>query len=165
MKDNTRQIDQFILGSLDSLSVYTDGACSLNPGAGGWGAIFVAKNNDTFSISGCHPHTTNNRMEMMAVINALKAIDSFDVKLVHVYTDSMYVKNGITVWSKKWMKNNWRTSDNKSVKNQELWLELLDLSLRKNIEWHWVKGHSDNIFNNKVDLLAREALQQHTDKD
>ena len=135
--------------------IYTDGACSGNPGKGGWGAILKYGNSEK-RISGYSELTTNNKMELQAVIEALKILKR--MCSVDLYTDSVYVKDGITKWINNWKKNNWRTSKKDDVKNKELWIELDNLSSKHNIEWHWVKGHADNEINNAVDELARNEI-------
>lgn len=135
--------------------VYTDGACSGNPGKGGWGAVLIYGDKKK-EISGYSEETTNNKMELQAVIEALKLLKRrCDVEL---YTDSVYVKDGITKWIHKWKKNNWRTSKKDDVKNKELWMELDRLTNEHVINWNWVKGHTDNEINNRVDELARQEI-------
>lgn len=138
------------------INIWTDGACSGNPGPGGWGAL-IKYNNSTKEISGSEKNTTNNRMEMIAVIKALKYIDT--KSHINLYTDSKYVKEGITNWIISWKKNNWKNSQKKDVKNKDLWVELDSLSLKHNINWNWVKGHSGNIENDIADKLATEAIK------
>lgn len=139
-------------------TVYTDGACSGNPGPGGWAAIVVSRDNDAVKeVSGFEQDTTNNRMELMAAIEGIKSLpDSIVLKLI---TDSKYVKLGITEWIIGWKKSNWKTSSNKPVKNKELWQELDALNEGRAITWEWVKGHSGDFFNDKVDELARNAIE------
>ena len=136
------------------IKIYTDGSCLGNPGKGGWAAIILMEEKK-IKIKGSKKNTTNNQMELMASIQALKKIPSG--KKVEIYTDSKYVKMGITEWIKNWKKNNWKTSSKKKVKNIELWKELDNLSEKHQIKWSWVKGHSGNVFNEEVDQLAREA--------
>ena len=131
--------------------IYTDGSCIGNPGKGGWAAI-ILDNKKQKIISGSEPYTTNNRMELIAVIKALKNVKKKEITLI---TDSQYVKNGIEVWIFKWKKNGWMTAEKKPVKNKDLWLMLEKLSKNKKIKWEWVKGHSSDKFNNKVDEIAR----------
>ncbi len=132
--------------------IYTDGACSGNPGPGGWGAVIIY-GDETKEIFGGEKSTTNNRMELLAAINALKSVcDDSEVVLC---TDSQYVKNGITSWISSWTKNNWKNSKKQEVKNKDLWLELIDVSSKRNIEWRWVKGHAGHDFNERADELAR----------
>ncbi len=131
--------------------IYTDGACSGNPGKGGWAAIILDGKNQ-LSISGSENKTTNNRMELMAPIMALKKIKNKSE--IIIYTDSRYVKDGITDWIKKWKLNNWKSSNKKPVKNKDLWVKLDNSCQKHNIIWKWVKAHADNKFNNLVDELA-----------
>ena len=139
-----------------SLKIYTDGACSGNPGKGGWAAIIIDGKNQS-NISGSENKTTNNRMELMAPIMALKKIKTKSE--ITIYTDSRYVKDGITEWIKKWKLNNWKSSNKKPVKNKDLWLKLDGLCQKNNVSWKWVKGHSTNIYNNLADELATKAIK------
>jgi len=137
------------------VSLFTDGACSGNPGPGGWGAIlrFGAAERE---LSGGEPHTTNNRMELMAAISGLEALK--EPCAVALYTDSQYVKNGVNAWMAGWKRNGWRTADKKPVKNQELW-ERLDAAIaRHQVDWHWVKGHAGHPENERADELARAGM-------
>ena len=134
------------------LKIYTDGACSGNPGKGGWAAIIIDSNLNTSSISGSVKSTTNNRMELMASIMALKKIKKKSE--ITIYTDSKYVKDGITVWIKKWKLNNWKGSNKKQVKNKDLWIKLDNSSLKHKVTWKWVKAHAGNKYNNLADELA-----------
>jgi ribonuclease HI len=137
------------------IEIYTDGACSGNPGPGGWGAVLLWNGNKK-EVSGYEAHTTNNRMELRAAIEGLKTIKrKLPIKL---YTDSIYVKNGITIWIHKWQRSNW---NNGKVKNTDLWLELLKLAADLEIEWHWVKGHGENYYNNRADLIARSEIEKN----
>ena len=131
--------------------IYTDGACSGNPGKGGWAAIIIDGKSHS-SISGSENKTTNNRMELMAPIMALKKIKIKSE--ITIYTDSRYVKDGITEWIKKWKLNNWRSSNKKPVKNKDLWIKLDNCCQKHKISWNWVKAHAGNKFNNLVDELA-----------
>ena len=133
------------------INIYTDGSCIGNPGKGGWAAIIIDNNNKKI-ISGSEKYTTNNRMELIAVIKALEHVNKSQIIII---TDSQYVKNGIEVWINKWKNNGWITSEKKPVKNKDLWLTLDKLENKKKIKWKWVKGHSSNIYNNKVDEIAR----------
>ena len=133
------------------LKIYTDGACSGNPGKGGWAAVILDGKNQS-SISGSENKTTNNRMELMAPIMALKKIKTKSE--ITIYTDSRYVKDGITEWIKKWKLNNWKNSNKKSVKNKDLWVKLDNCCKKHNISWKWVKAHAGNKFNDLVDKLA-----------
>jgi len=136
------------------IKIYTDGSCLENPGNGGWAAI-IFMNNEKIIISGCKKNTTNNQMELMAAIEALKKIPKDQE--VQMYTDSKYVKMGITEWIKKWSQNDWKTSSKQKVKNIELWKELNDISKKHKIEWHWVKAHAGNPNNEEADELAKKA--------
>ncbi len=134
------------------IKIYTDGACSGNPGKGGWAAIILDGNLNQSSISGSVSSTTNNRMELMAPIMALKKIKKKSE--ITILTDSKYVKDGITVWIKKWKLNNWKGSNKKPVKNKDLWIKLEDSCLRHKVTWKWVKAHAENKYNNLADELA-----------
>jgi ribonuclease HI len=136
---------------LPEVEIFTDGACKGNPGPGGWGAV-LRSNGRERELSGGESPTTNNRMELMAAIEALKALK----KPCHVqlYTDSNYVRDGITRWIHGWRRNGWKTSDKKPVKNAELWLALVDASAPHRIDWHWVKGHAGHPENERADALA-----------
>ena len=136
------------------IKIYTDGSCLGNPGNGGWAAIINDQDKIT-KISGNKKNTTNNQMELMAAIEALKKIPT--EQEVQLYTDSKYVKMGITEWIKKWSQNNWKTSSKQKVKNLELWKELNIISKKHKIKWFWVKSHSGNPSNEKVDVLAKKA--------
>ena len=143
---------------MSKIEIYTDGACSGNPGAGGWGAVLLYREHKK-EISGNEAQTTNNRMEMRAVIEALKIMKKED-SLITIYTDSKYVMDGITKWILSWKKNGWRGSDKKPVKNIDLWQEL-DFEVSKHkIEWIWVRGHNGNRFNEMADELARNAINK-----
>ena len=139
----------------EKIVIYTDGACSGNPGKGGWGAILMY-NQHSKEISGAQSHATNNQMELKAVMEALKIIKKSH--MIEIYTDSKYVMDGITKWVNSWQKNNWLTADKKPVKNIDLWKELLDLTSNHQISWHWVRGHSGDKYNEIVDKLARNAI-------
>jgi len=136
------------------IKIYTDGSCLDNPGNGGWAAIIFMKN-EKITITGNKKNTTNNQMELMAAIEALKKIPTG--QKVQIYTDSKYVKLGITEWIEKWSKNNWKTSSKQKVKNLELWIELNKVSKKHKIEWLWVKGHAGDPINEEVDTLAKKA--------
>ena len=136
------------------IEIYTDGSCLQNPGKGGWAAIINYKDNIK-KISGSEKNTTNNRMELLAPINALKQVERN--KEIQIYTDSQYVKLGITEWINTWIKNKWQTSKKEDVKNKDLWIELYDLNNSLNIKWNWIKAHSGNALNEEVDLLAKKA--------
>ena len=139
----------------DKIHVYTDGACAGNPGNGGWG-VYIELNNKSVKLSGSEESTTNNRMELKAVIEALKYVND-ETKLV-IFTDSKYVMQGIQEWIKNWKINNWKTSQKKPVKNKELWQELDELVSNRTIEWQWVKGHSGDFGNEMADKLATSAI-------
>ena len=139
----------------DSVQIYTDGACRGNPGPGGWAAILMSAGRER-ELSGAEPSTTNNRMELLAVINALAALKR-RVR-VRVYTDSQYVRLGMTEWLAGWKARGWRTADRKPVKNQDLWEQLDSLASSHEIEWHWVKGHSGVPGNERCDALANAAI-------
>ena len=134
--------------------VFTDGACSGNPGPGGWGAI-LSFNGHARELNGGEAHTTNNRMELMAAIMALEALTRpCDVD---IHTDSQYVRQGVTGWIHGWKRNGWKTAAKKPVKNVDLWQRLDSATQRHNIEWHWVKGHAGDELNERADALAREG--------
>ncbi len=140
------------------VEIFTDGGCHGNPGPGAWAALLVYSGIEK-EIAGYESETTNNRMEMMAAIEALKAIKKpVPIKL---YTDSNYLKDGITKWIHGWKKNNWKTSQKKEVKNQDLWEELDALIQTHNVEWHWVKGHNGHIENERVDELVQRTLKEN----
>ena len=136
------------------IKIYTDGSCLENPGNGGWAAIIIDDEKKT-EIKGSKKNTTNNQMELLAPIEALKKIPKGSE--VQIFTDSKYVKSGITEWIHNWKKNGWKTSDKQPVKNKELWEELDLLNNEFEISWNWVKAHSTDKLNNEVDLIAREA--------
>ena len=136
------------------IKIYTDGSCLENPGNGGWAAIIIDDEKKT-EIKGSKKNTTNNQMELLAPIEALKKIPKGSK--VQIFTDSKYVKSGITEWIHNWKKNGWKTADKQPVKNKELWEELDLLANQFEISWNWVKAHSTDELNNEVDLIAREA--------
>ena len=136
------------------IKIYTDGSCLENPGNGGWAAIIIDDGKKT-QIKGSKKNTTNNQMELLAPIEALKKIPKGSE--VQIFTDSKYVKSGITEWIHNWKKNGWKTADKQPVKNKELWEELDLLANQFEISWNWVKAHSTDQLNNEVDLIAREA--------
>ena len=138
-------------------TIYTDGACSGNPGPGGWGAVIFDENNNQKNISGSNKNTTNNRMELSAAIMALEKIKTNSE--ITIYTDSTYVKNGITEWVLIWKENGWKNSKKKPVKNKDLWVKLNNLCERNQVSWKWVKGHSTNKYNNLADKLATQAIK------
>lgn len=137
------------------IEIYTDGACRGNPGPGGWAALLKTGARER-EISGAEAHTTNNRMELTAVIRALEALKR-PVR-ARLYTDSEYVRRGITEWLSAWQARGWRTADRKPVKNQDLWHRLAELAAAHEIEWHWVPGHAGVPGNERVDRLANEAI-------
>ena len=142
------------MAELPFVEIYTDGACRGNPGPDGW-AVLIRAGAREKELSGGEPLTTNNRMELLAAIRGLEGLKK--PCRVHLHTDSIYVRDGITKWIHNWQRNGWRTSDRKPVKNAELWQELIDAAARHRIEWHWVKGHSGHPENERVDRLARDA--------
>ena len=144
-----------------SVEIYTDGACSGNPGPGGWGAVLRYGEHEK-ELNGGEAETTNNRMELTAAIKALEYCTKQEekqpsLKHIRIFTDSTYVKEGITVWINSWEKNNWKTADKKNVKNVDLWKKLKELVKSNQIEWNWIKGHSDDPLNDLVDKLAKKA--------
>ena len=143
------------------IKIYTDGACIGNPGPGGWAAIVLFKNIKK-ELFGGEKLTTNNRMELTAAIKALEycakeEIKQLSLKNVKIFTDSVYVKDGITVWVNNWEKNNWKTADKKNVKNVDLWKKLKSLTKSNQVEWYWIKSHSENPMNDLADELAKKA--------
>ena len=146
------------MSELPLVEIFTDGACRGNPGPGGWAALLRTGDKER-EISGGETPTTNNRMELVAAIRALEALKK--PCRVALYTDSNYVRDGITKWIHGWRRNGWRTADKKPVKNAELWQELLDAAEPHRVEWHWVKGHSGHVENDRADALAcAEAIAQ-----
>ena len=139
------------------IKIYTDGSCIGNPGVGGWAAIILDGKNEKY-LSGRKNNTTNNQMELLAPIKALSNYSK--KKTFIIFTDSNYVKDGITKWIKNWEKNNWKTTSKKPVKNQELWKKLDCLVKFHKVKWEWVKGHSTNIHNNLADSLAKKAVKK-----
>ena len=135
-----------------SIKVYTDGACRGNPGPGGWG-VYIQLNDEEKDLYGGNPETTNNQMEMQAALEALKYLkDKNDV--IELYTDSNYLRQGITEWIHKWKLNNWRTAAKKPVANRDLWIEISDLNEKMDVQWNWVKGHAGDPGNERADQLA-----------
>ena len=139
----------------DTITIWTDGACSGNPGPGGWGAVLRLCGADR-ELKGGAPDTTNNRMELLAAITALQSLD--EPSDVDLHTDSQYVRGGITGWMAGWKRNGWRTADRKPVKNMELWQQLDAATARHKVRWHWVKGHAGHPENERADLLARQGM-------
>lgn len=137
------------------IKIYTDGACSGNPGKGGWGAL-IQENDNEKKLSGSELNTTNNRMELTAVIKALEHYD--EAREIEVFTDSKYVMQGITEWIKNWKNNHWKTSQKKDVKNKDLWVLLDNVSEKHDIKWSWVKGHAGDYGNEIADKLATQAI-------
>ena len=142
---------------MTQVEIFTDGACSGNPGPGGWGAILRLKGRER-EIYGSEPATTNNRMEMTAAIRALEALR--ERCTVTLYTDSQYLRQGITEWLANWKQRGWRTADRKPVKNQDLWLRLEELTAIHDIDWHWVRGHDGHPENERADGLANRGLDE-----
>ena len=144
---------------MTDVTIYTDGACSGNPGPGGWAAI-VIMGEEAERLTGGERHTTNNRMELTAALEALRALDA--PAHVTLHTDSAYLSNAFNEgWLDNWQENNWQTSSNNDVKNKELWQALLDAADRHEVDWVWVKGHADNELNNMADELAVAAMEQY----
>ena len=140
---------------VERVIIYTDGACRGNPGPGGWGALMIFGNHENERFGG-EKETTNNRMELTATIEALKALTRKCE--VNLFTDSTYVKNGVQQWMEKWKINNWKTANRKPVKNRDLWERLDELTTLHDISWHWVKGHSGDIGNERADELANRGI-------
>jgi ribonuclease HI len=145
----------------DRIVIYTDGACSGNPGPGGWGAILMWGDHRK-ELSGGESPTTNNRMELMAAISALEALKR--PSKVELHTDSNYVKNGVTAWIHGWKKNGWKTADKKPVKNAELWQRLDTARKAHDVDWRWVKGHAGHVENERADELARQGMAPFKNK-
>tara|TARA_B100001248_G_C27163281_1_gene354474 strand:+ start:31 stop:462 length:432 start_codon:yes stop_codon:yes gene_type:complete len=142
------------------IRIYTDGACSGNPGIGGWGAVILNVSDKPILLNGGEINTTNNRMELTA---AIKSILFFNKKeYLEIYTDSKYLKDGIERWIVKWKKNGWKTANKKAVKNKDLWTKLDTEISKHNIKWNWVKGHANNEFNEKADSLARKFIEENS---
>jgi len=143
----------------EKLIIYTDGGCTGNPGAGGWAAVILNDPDNPQELSGFDRSTTNNRMELTAVISALESVQKNTApgQLIEINTDSQYVQKGISLWMKGWVARGWKTAAGKPVKNKDLWLQLKALDDSMNVEWKWVKGHAGNIWNERCDeLVARE---------
>ena len=141
------------------IKIYTDGACSGNPGVGGWGVVILELGKNEVYLNGGEDNTTNNRMELTAAIEAIiYNLNSIDLE---IYTDSKYLKDGIEKWIKNWKQNGWKTANKKPVKNKDLWMKLDDQINKRNIKWNWVKGHANNKFNEKADFLARKFIEEN----
>jgi len=141
------------------IKIFTDGACSGNPGIGGWGVVILINNNNPIFLNGGEMLTTNNRMELTATIKALNHFKQ--TQLITLITDSKYVKDGIESWITHWKKNGWKTASKKPVKNKELWLELDSQIAKHKITWRWVKGHAGDKFNERADFLARRFIEEN----
>tara|TARA_Y100000590_G_scaffold51090_1_gene53769 strand:+ start:94 stop:522 length:429 start_codon:yes stop_codon:yes gene_type:complete len=141
------------------IKIYTDGACSGNPGIGGWGVVIIINDSEPIFLKGGEKNTTNNRMELTAAIEALKYFKN--PQKILIVTDSKYVKDGMESWIKNWKKNGWKTASKNPVKNKELWLELDSLIAKHNINWKWTKGHAGENFNEKADFLARSFIEDN----
>ena len=142
------------------VQIFTDGACSGNPGIGGWGVVIIIDKKEPIFLNGGERHTTNNRMELMAAIQSILFFDKKNE--LEIFTDSKYLKDGIESWIYKWKQNGWKTSNKKTVKNKDLWIELDRVISNHNINWNWVKGHANNEFNEKADYLARKYIQENS---
>ena len=140
------------------INIYTDGACSGNPGIGGWGVV-ILDNGEEIQLNGGNNNTTNNKMELTAAIKALEYFEQR--KDLIIYTDSKYVKDGIESWIINWKQNGWKTSTKKPVKNKEMWIALDDLIKKHNINWKWVRGHAGDKYNEKADYLARRYIEEN----
>ena len=140
------------------INIYTDGACSGNPGIGGWG-VLILNNGEEIQLNGGANNTTNNKMELTAAIKALEYFEQR--KDLIIYTDSKYVKDGIESWIINWKQNGWKTSTKKPVKNKEMWIALDDLIKKHNINWKWVRGHAGDKYNEKADYLARRFIEEN----
>ena len=142
---------------MTSVTVYTDGACSGNPGPGGWGVLIVTDSSESIELNGGEKHTTNNRMELTAAIEALKHFKQ-STKLT-IFTDSVYVKEGISSWLNNWKARGWKTASKKPVKNEDLWKELDEHNQIHDVDWQWVKGHAGHPENERADFLARKGIK------
>ena len=142
---------------INKVDLYVDGACKGNPGPGGWGCVIMQEDHIIQELYGAQNNTTNNRMELKSAIEGLRAIK--EKSQVALYTDSQYVKNGINDWLRRWVSNGWKTANNKAVKNQDLWIALHRECQRHDISWHWVKGHSGLLGNERADQLAQLGCQ------
>jgi ribonuclease HI len=156
--DNTMNSPPDVKPTLKEVDIFADGACSGNPGPGGWGAILRFRGTEK-EISGFQKHTTNNQMEMTAVIEALKRLkESCNIK---IHSDSQYLQKGITSWIQSWKRNGWMTRDKKPVKNKDLWIALDELSQKHKTAWVWVQGHAGHPENERCDQLARDEITRH----
>lgn len=147
-----------------TIDLYTDGGCSGNPGPGGWAYVAIISGEEK-KASGFEPATTNNRMELTAVINGLKDIMGYSAwndASIRVHTDSQYVQKGMTEWIHGWMRNNWRTRSKQPVKNRDLWVSLVELASRRDVEWEWVRGHVGDRYNEMCDAMVQEEIRRHT---
>lgn len=149
-------------GDLETVEIFTDGACRGNPGPGGWGALLSYRGHNR-TLKGAVSNTTNNRMELTAAVEALSVLKR--PSRVHIYTDSQYVKNGITIWLPGWKLKNWRTSSKKPVKNADLWRQLERVASGHEVQWSWVRGHSGHAENEAADRLANEAIDEMIGRD
>ena len=149
--------NRLLVNPMNKIKIYTDGACKGNPGNGGWGAVIIL-NDVVKEIKGYCKNTTNNKMELLASIMALRTIGSAED--IEIYTDSMYLKNGITNWIHNWKKNNWLNSSKKIIKNKELWEEIDKFNNIYNISWIWVKAHNGDFYNERADELANIAIKE-----
>jgi ribonuclease HI len=156
-RDNRRRLRYEGAARMRRLTIYTDGACLGNPGPGGWAALLV-EDGRVRELSGYEPRTTNNRMELRAAVEALRALD--EPSEVDLHTDSQYVRTGMAEWLARWKRNGWRTADKKPVKNMDLWQELDAQAHRHVVRWHWVRGHAGHVENERCDLLANEAIRR-----
>ena len=148
---------------MSNIVIYTDGGCHGNPGPGGWGAVII-DGNDVHTVSGGEKNTTNNRMELMAAIKSLQTIvsnEQWKSEEINVFSDSQYVKNGITSWIKNWKKNGWKTAAKKPVLNQDLWMQLDELYNALNVNWQWVKGHAGVKYNEMCDQLCQTEIAKY----
>ena len=149
--------NRLLVNPMNKIKIYTDGACKGNPGNGGWGAVIIL-NDVVKEIKGYSKNTTNNKMELLSSIMALRTVDG--VGDIEIYTDSMYLKNGITNWIHNWKKNNWLNSSKKIIKNKELWEEIDKFNNIYNISWRWVKAHNGDCYNERADELANIAIKE-----
>ena len=141
------------------IQIYTDGACSGNPGTGGWGVVILYDKDKPILLNGGEENTTNNRMELLAAINAV--VYFTERQNLEIFTDSKYLKDGIEKWINNWKKNDWKTVSKKSVKNKDLWIELDNIIQKHKIKWNWVKGHANNKYNELADSLARRYIEEN----